>query len=424
MKFLDILATANRNLLRSKLRTLLTILAIFVGGFTLTLTTALNTGATEYLDRQLGNVSVPGVFQVVPKTDLNPLQTSGPQEYDPNKKQATFADILNSTFTQADIDKLAKVEGVDKAEPLINAGIDYITRADGSSKKYTVQQIVQNIGLNLDLAAGRLLKDGDQKSVVLPEDYLKLLGFNSAQDAVNAKITIGYKNLLQKETTRELTVVGVMKKSFITSGQVYASFDVMKQIVTDQGQVGRYFGGLVRFKDASDTTDESILKKRLQAAGDYTAMSVKERIGTVTTIVGAITAALNVVGIIALLAASFGIINTLLMSVYERTQEIGLMKALGMRRGRVFTLFAVEAALVGFWGSLVAVGVASLTAGFVNGVASSSFLKDFEGFTLLVVNPMNALFVIGLIMAIAFLAGTLPALKASRLNPIEALRSE
>lgn len=424
MKFLDILATANRNLLRSKLRTLLTILAIFVGGFTLTLTTALNTGATEYLDRQLGNVSVPGVFQVVPKTDLNPLQTSGPQEYDPNKKQATFADILNSTFTQADIDKLAKVEGVDKAEPLINAGIDYITRADGSSKKYTVQQIVQNIGLNLDLAAGRLLKDGDQKSVVLPEDYLKLLGFNSAQDAVNAKITIGYKNLLQKETTRELTVVGVMKKSFITSGQVYASFDVMKQIVTDQGQVGRYFGGLVRFKDASDTTDETVLKQRLQAAGDYTAMSVKERIGTVTTIVGAITAALNVVGIIALLAASFGIINTLLMSVYERTQEIGLMKALGMRRGRVFTLFAVEAALVGFWGSLVAVGVASLTAGFVNGVASSSFLKDFEGFTLLVVNPMNALFVIGLIMAIAFLAGTLPALKASRLNPIEALRSE
>jgi putative ABC transport system permease protein len=57
-------------------------------------------------------------------------------------------------------------------------------------------------------------------------------------------------------------------------------------------------------------------------------------------------------------------------------------------------------------------------------LASSSFLKDFEGFTLLVVNPMNAMFVVGLIMAIAFLAGTLPALKASRLNPIEALRSE
>lgn len=54
----------------------------------------------------------------------------------------------------------------------------------------------------------------------------------------------------------------------------------------------------------------------------------------------------------------------------------------------------------------------------------NGFLKDFEGFTLLVVSPLNALIVIGLIMLIAFLAGTLPALKASRLDPITALRSE
>jgi putative ABC transport system permease protein len=131
-----------------------------------------------------------------------------------------------------------------------------------------------------------------------------------------------------------------------------------------------------------------------------------------------------VVGIIALLAASFGIINTLLMSVYERTQEIGVMKALGMSRKKVFSLFAVEAALVGFWGSVVAVGIAALASGFVNQLAANTFLKDFQGFTLLVVNPMNALGVVAIIMAISFIAGTLPALKASRLNPIDALRSE
>lgn len=424
MKLWDILATANRNLTRSKLRTLLTISAIFVGGFTLTLTTALNTGASEYLNRQLGNVSVPGVFEVVPKTELNPLQ-SGVSEYDPDKKQANFADILNSTFTHDYVKKLAAVDGVAKAEPLYNAGIEYITRADGSSKKYTVIQIAQDIGLDLDLAAGRLVQDGDTSAIVLPEDYIEKLGFTSSEDAIGKKVAVAYKNTASPDLeTLDLTIVGVMRKTFVTSGQLFVNFDSMRTIAEAQGQANRFFGGLVVFKDVNDSTDESVLKARLEAAGEFTAVSVKERISTVITIVGAITAALNVVGIIALIAASFGIINTLLMSVYERTREIGLMKAVGMHRRTVFALFAVEAALVGFWGSAIAVLVAWLVSIAVNDFASSTFLKDFEGFTLLVVNPTGAIFVVAIIMAIAFLAGTLPAIKASRLDPIEALRSE
>jgi putative ABC transport system permease protein len=423
MKILDIVLTANRNLMRSKLRTIFTILAIFVGGFTLTLTTALNTGANEYLQRQLGNVSVPGVFQVVPKTDLNPLQSGGVKEYDPDTKQASAVDILNATFTQEDVDKLAKVEGVESAKPLYALSGTYISRADGTGKKYQIGQIVQNFGLKLDLAAGRLLTSDDTDGIVITEDYASAMGL-AGQEGVNKKIKLAYENAQGKIQEREVTIVGVMKKTLLTSGQLYVSFDVAQAIAEDQGKAVRFFGSMVTFKDATDATDETVLKDRLQDAGNFTAMSIKERIGTVTAVVSAITAGLNVVGIIALIAASFGIINTLLMSVYERTQEIGLMKALGMRRGKVFTLFALEAALVGFWGSVVAVGAATLASQFVNQIATQSFLKDFEGFTLLVVNPMNALFVVGLIMLIAFIAGTFPAIKASRLNPIEALRSE
>jgi putative ABC transport system permease protein len=423
MKLLDVILTANRNLLRSKLRTVFTILAIFVGGFTLTLTTALNTGANQYLQRQLGNVSVPGVFEVVPKTQVNFLQTGGVKEYDPDKKQSSVADLLNASFTQTDVDKLAKAEGVDLAEPLYNVSGQYVSRADGTGKKYQITQVVQNIGLNLDLSAGRLLKDGDTNSIIISQDYAAPLGFTDS-DAIGKKVIVAYNDIRQKTQQRELTVVGVMKKTFLTSGQLYVSFDVASSIADAQGQGAKFFGGIVRFKDATDQTDETVLKDRLQAIGDYTAMSIKERIGSVTSIVGAITAGLNGVGIIALLAASFGIINTLLMSVYERTQEIGLMKALGMRRGKVFSLFAIEAALVGFWGSVVAVGSATLVSILVDNWASGSFLKDFEGFQLLVVDPMGIVSVVALIMLIAFVAGTFPAIKASRLNPIDALRNE
>ncbi len=422
MKFLDLLASANRNLTRSKLRTLLTILAIFVGGFTLTLTTALNTGASEYLQRQLGNVSVPGIFEVLPKTDLNPLGTDELKEYNPDKKQVSIQSILSASMTENDVIKIKKVEGVESVTPYYLLAPEYITRVDGG-KKYQLSQLSQHFGLKLDLAAGRLPTEADNNVVILPEGYLKPMNL-TANSAVSTRLLIGYRDLLGHLTEKSFTVVGVMRKSFITAGQVFIDINSAQSIAKAQGQGARFLALFATFKGVTDQTDESVLKQRLQSGGDYTAISLKERIGTVITVVTAITTGLSVVGIIALLAASFGIINTLLMSVYERTKEVGLMKALGMRRAKVFGLFAIEAMLVGFWGSLVAVGAAWLASIFVNNWASATFLKDFEGFVLLVVNPFGAVFVIALIMLIAFLAGTLPAIKASRLDPIEALRSE
>ncbi len=112
------------------------------------------------------------------------------------------------------------------------------------------------------------------------------------------------------------------------------------------------------------------------------------------------------------------------MSVQERTKEIGLMKALGMSKGKIFTLFSIEAILIGFWGSMLGVGFAVALGKVVNAVASKGFLKDFTGLQLLSF-PLKsvAVIVIG-IMLIAFLAGTLPARRASQKDPIEALRYE
>src|SRR5262245_13359615 len=106
MNLIDLVVTANRNLTRSKLRTVLTILAIFVCGFTLTLTVSLNTGANQYLDRQLGNVTVPGIFEVLPKTDLDPLGSGDIKEYDSNKKQSSIQSLLSAAMNDDDVKQL------------------------------------------------------------------------------------------------------------------------------------------------------------------------------------------------------------------------------------------------------------------------------------------------------------------------------
>lgn len=416
MNLVDLIRTANGNLFRSKLRTFLTISAIFVGALTLTLTFALGEGASQYLNRQLGNVSAPGVFYVTPHWEQSAgISNTNAGEYQPDSNQSLMM------LRENDINVLKKISGVEYARADYTLQGEYLTRNNG--KKFTARNVAQFNGMTLDLSAGRSLQASDKASVIVPEDFIEKLRFASAEEMINTTVTFAYKNIQDKIIETPLTIVGVMKKSLITQGNIYIDETFAAQMAKDQGQDQQFYAAVVKFKDGA-AASEPQQKQAIDEAGSFQAVSIKEQVSSLTSIISAITAGLSLVGAIALFAASFGIINTLLMSVYERTQEIGLMKALGMRRGTVFSMFAIEAALVGFWGSVIAVGIGAITSAGLSQWASSSFLKDFEGFTLLVVSPLNALSVMGLIMLIAFLAGTLPALKASKLDPIAALRSE
>ncbi|HXD81423.1 MAG TPA: FtsX-like permease family protein [Candidatus Acidoferrum sp.] len=108
----------------------------------------------------------------------------------------------------------------------------------------------------------------------------------------------------------------------------------------------------------------------------------------------------------------------------KRTKEIGLMRALGMGRRRIFLLFSSEAVLIGFWGSILGVAFAALAGQVISAVGTNGFLKDYPGLSLMTFPPSTVVAVVIGIMLIAFLAGTLPALGASRKDPIEALRYE
>ncbi len=102
-------------------------------------------------------------------------------------------------------------------------------------------------------------------------------------------------------------------------------------------------------------------------------LTVEDQIAMFEAVIDTVTWVLSAFALIALLAASFGIVNTLLMSVQERTREIGLMKALGMSSGRVFGLFSLEAVVIGLMGSII--GIAS---GLVVGFALDAALTGGE----------------------------------------------
>jgi len=139
--------------------------------------------------------------------------------------------------------------------------------------------------------------------------------------------------------------------------------------------------------------------------------------------VNVITSIVAGFGVIALIASIFGIINTQYISVLERTSQIGLMKALGMRGRDVARLFRYEAAWIGFLGGIIGVTIAWILGTALNPTIAKA-LDLGEGTNLLIFNPVVAVGLVVLLIVIAIVAGFFPSRKAAKLDPIEALRTE
>jgi len=425
MKFIDILGSATSNMLRSKVRTLLTIIAIFIGAFTITLTVGISSGVSSYIDKQLGNIGAENVLLVQPKVEVS--VGDGPQKYDPERtnNQAAFNGPI---LTDADIEAVSTQEGISNVQPIIAVAPDYISGPNSEKYQINLQSFLD--GSTFDLAAGTSPDNtSDQAQMLLPIAYVDALGFASSEDAVGKVVTIAISSPFKQQETITATISGVLQQSLLSVGGVSANASLTNTLSEIQNLglpsniADRYFA--ISAQVASGTTDEQLqdIKMSLSDKG-YDAQTVEDQIGIIKQVIDAITYVLIFFGAIALLAASFGIINTLFMSVQERTKEIGLMKAMGMSRGKVFLLFSVEAVLLGFWGSFIGVLAAIGVGQVANTIASESFLKDLPGFSLTEFPLIPVLVLMATIMLIAFLAGTLPARRAARQDPIEALRYE
>jgi putative ABC transport system permease protein len=199
-----------------------------------------------------------------------------------------------------------------------------------------------------------------------------------------------------------------------------------RRIYEDQSRNNQFFNQFNNFTfllTTGETKRVEEIKKALGAKG-FSAETIADQKKRTYDGIAIFQLGMNLFALVALLAASFGVINTLIIAVMERTKEIGLQKALGMSRGRVFLLFTLEAVLIGFWGAILGIAAAFGVGQIVNLYGARELFSSFEGFQLLIFLPQSILIVVALVCGITFVSGVLPAFRASRLNPIEALRYE
>ena len=436
MNFFDTIKTANKNLFKSKMRTFLTILAIFIGSFTIIMSNAVNSGVNDFIDKQVASIGGDGFIEIMPASAYNQVADmmqggSKVKEYD----EKSGGSILGSSISKEDFEKMKSIDGVKNLEVFHMLSTEWM-RLEGASKRYNVTvEYFPISGINVDLSAGRMTdENSDEYEIIINEDWLEPFNLSSAEEALGKTVEIAIKQTAKCYLNPNdclaivpATIVGVQAPGVLTMDgdlHINKSLDNKLYELSMEGVPESNREIYFAIGDIDPDKSEEIRHALRELGNGYEFITISDAAGMIRTFFDAILVVFNIFGGIALLAAAIGIINTLFMSVQERVKEIGLMKVMGMSSSKVFLSFSMEAILLGFWGSVVGIAVSMLVGNITNVIAHETFLADFPTFQLVIFSPLNMTIITIVIMAIAFIAGTAPARRAAKKDPIEALRYE
>jgi putative ABC transport system permease protein len=267
-----------------------------------------------------------------------------------------------------------------------------------------------------DAAGGLNIVEG--RGIGESETNVAVLG-KALYDVLNA--SLGQQVLVKARPPNELnnvslTIIGVYETGVSwTDRGLYVPISVVQDLTESHGEVSSI---LVKADDPNDVeVVSSEIKALFQETRVVTIATITER---ASQFLNTMTVSLGSIGMVALVAGSFGVVNTMFISVVERTREIGTMKAIGAKNSTVLKLFIFEAFILGCLGGIVGVALGSLSSLAVSSL-SIDILPTARNVSPLLTLPNIAVsFFLGL--GAGVVAGLYPAWRAARMKPVEALR--
>jgi putative ABC transport system permease protein len=403
MDLLDITILSAEGLRERKFRVALNVIGILVGCAAVTGLVSLADGMNTQVKDQLSVIGVNTLF-VVPEDAKDAARTL-------SATQITSQDSVS----WRDRETIQEAGGVRDICEIIMGGGSYTIKGETyTAKVMGVGDSFQEINKDIKMTEGRFPTRGDNavafvgKNVAHPTDEEEpIIGVGDRiKLSVNVRgeekeITLRIVGVLEERGTMfGLDVDNVIGIPFRTYDQLYeqgGSCAIVQVLVKESG-------------DAEEVAED--LEERL--GGDFFVVSPKAAIDVQEQVTGTVQAVLGGIAAISLFVAGLGIVNTMAVSVNERTKEIGTMKAIGANSVDIMLLFLSEAAYTGIIG-----GVAGSAIGFALGKIVGNVVGLPVGYSL----PLG-LAVVAFSLVTSILSGAGPAYRASRLDPVKALRSE
>ncbi len=403
MEYKEIIKSAFQSLKRNVLRTSLTMLGIIIGITSVILIYSIGQGAVRFVTDELSSFGT-DYFQITPG----------------NSQFSSLAGA--NTITMGDIEAIRNDKSLTNIRYIAPISVASVTiSANGENETVMVYGSTHETFeiLRPDLVEGEFMTEEQGQG----SERVAMLGIDVVEDLFGEdSLAVGETVRINNRTFR---VIGVMESSSALAGgfinnSVIVPIDVVTREITGEERLQEIDIGVYDQNSINQTIEdvEALLRDRHNLdeddENDFQIASAQDILDTVETITGLLTAMIVGISGISLVVGGIGVMNIMLVSVTERTKEIGLLKAIGAKEKDILTQFLAEAVVMTSIGGLIGIAL---------GIAGAFLISLVAGIPFVVSIPA-ILVAVGVSMGVGIVFGLYPARRAARLSPIDALRYE
>lgn len=445
----DLVSMGLKNLWRRKLRTFLTVLGVVIGTSSIIVMLSLGFGMKEAFKQQISEMGSLNIITV----------SQGYRGYSqPNMNKSKKQEELNEKSLIA----FSKINGVKAVTPIIETSGKLV---DGRYSCYLSIRGVDPKNMedfDYKLADGRLLKSSDDLAVVYGGEVKNMFydenssGYNYKEpkiDLVKDKLIFTFDmeygskkrgpQISQDNSkkpnykTYKFKTVGILAEGDYEKGYyAYMPIEQVKKLIQEKNKAEgnkispeerkRQRGYQTVLVKVDDINKVQEVQTQIKDMG-YNAYSLSDYLESMKKTSNTIQAILGGIGAVSLLVAAIGITNTMVMSIYERTKEIGIMKVIGASLGDIKRLFLFESGMIGLLGGIIGVGLSELLSFVINKLAPSlgGDIVGPMGMTKISIVPIwLVLAAMAFSTFVGLISGYYPAKRAMNLSALEAIRTE